>query len=62
MNALGRLSIRARLYFSMIFSLVLLVVLGGMGYVALDRTRDTVQELFAQRPMGIIGIVGMRGL
>ena len=43
MNALGRLSIRARLYFSMIFSLVLLVVLGGMGYVALDRTRDTVQ-------------------
>jgi len=49
MNALGRLSIRARLYFGTIFSLVLLVVIGGMGYVALDRTRGTLQELFSQR-------------
>ncbi len=49
MNALGRLSIRARLYFGTIFSLVLLIVIGGMGYVALDRTRATLQELFSQR-------------
>ncbi|MDY0107436.1 MAG: methyl-accepting chemotaxis protein, partial [Giesbergeria sp.] len=49
MNALGRLSIRARLYFGTGFSLILLVVIGGMGYVSLDRTRSTLQELFAQR-------------
>ncbi|HAU57322.1 MAG TPA: chemotaxis protein [Comamonadaceae bacterium] len=49
MNALGRLSIRARLYFGTIFSLILLIVIGGMGYVALDRTRVTLQELFSQR-------------
>ena len=49
MNALGRLSIRARLYFGTIFSLILLIVIGGMGYVALDRTRGTLQELFSQR-------------
>ena len=47
MNALGRLSIRARLYFGTIFSLILLIVIGGMGYVALDRTRGTLQELFS---------------
>jgi methyl-accepting chemotaxis protein len=60
MNALGRLSIRARLYFSMIFSLVLLVVLGGMGYVALDRTRATVQELFAQRVQTLTDMSDLR--
>ena len=49
MNALGRLSIRARLYFGTIFSLILLIVIGGMGYVALDRTRATLHELFSQR-------------
>lgn len=46
MNTLGRLSIRTRLYFGTIFSLVLLVVIGGLGYLALDRTRDTLQVLF----------------
>ena len=60
MNALGRLSIRARLYFSTIFSLVLLVVLGGMGYVALDRTRDTVQELFAHRVQTLTDMSDLR--
>ncbi len=60
MNALGRLSIRARLYFSTIFSLVLLVVLGGMGYVALDRTRATVQELFAQRVQTLTDMSDLR--
>ena len=49
MNALGRFSIRTRLYFGTVFSLILLVVIGGMGYVALDRTRGTLQELFSQR-------------
>ena len=60
MNALGRLSIRARLYFSTIFSLVLLVVLGGMGYVALDRTRDTVQDLFAHRVQTLTDMSDLR--
>ncbi|CAN7234397.1 methyl-accepting chemotaxis protein [Acidovorax sp. LjRoot129] len=49
MNALGRFSIRTRLYFGTVFSLILLVVIGGMGYVALDRTRGTLQVLFSER-------------
>ena len=43
MNALGRFSIRTRLYLGTVFSLILLVVIGAMGYVALDRTRGTLQ-------------------
>ena len=34
MNALNRLSIRTRLYFGTVFSLVLLVVIGAMVVVA----------------------------
>ncbi len=49
MNALNRLSIRTRLYFGTVFSLVLLVVIGAMGYVALERTRTTLEVLFTQR-------------
>ena len=49
MNALGRFSIRTRLYFGTVFSLILLVVIGAMGYVALDRTRATLQVLFSER-------------
>ena len=49
MNALGRFSIRTRLYFGTVFSLILLIVIGAMGYVALDRTRGTLQVLFSQR-------------
>lgn len=46
MNALGRFSIRTRLYFATTFSLVLLVVIGGMGFIALDRTRGTLEVRF----------------
>ena len=60
MNALGRLSIRTRLYFGTIFSLVLLVVIGGMGYVALDRTRGTLEILFAQRVQTLTDISDLR--
>ncbi|MCW5257429.1 HAMP domain-containing protein [Verminephrobacter aporrectodeae subsp. tuberculatae] len=49
MHAFSRFSIRARLYFGTVFSLVLLLVIGAMGYVALDRTRDTLQGLLSQR-------------
>ena len=49
MNALNRLSIRNRLYFGTVFSLVLLVVIGAMGYLALERTRNTLEVLFTQR-------------
>ncbi len=49
MNALNRLSIRTRLYFGTVFSLVLLVVIGAMGYMALERTRATLEVLFTQR-------------
>jgi methyl-accepting chemotaxis protein len=49
MGILGRLSIRSRLYFGTVFSLALLVAIGALGYVALDRTRATMQVLFAER-------------
>ncbi|EER58622.1 methyl-accepting chemotaxis sensory transducer [Acidovorax delafieldii 2AN] len=60
MNALGRLSIRTRLYFGTIFSLVLLVVIGGMGYMALDRTRSTLEILFAQRVQTLTDMADLR--
>ncbi len=60
MNALGRFSIRTRLYFGTVFSLILLVVIGAMGYVALDRTRDTLQELFAQRVQTLTDMSDLR--
>jgi len=60
MNVLGRLSIRARLYFGTIFSLVLIVVIGAMGYVALDRTRGTLQELFSQRVQTLTDMAELR--
>ena len=60
MNALGRLSIRTRLYFGTVFSLVLLVVIGGMGYLALDRTRDTLDSLFSQRVQTLTDVAELR--
>ncbi len=60
MNALGRFSIRTRLYFGTIFSLILLVVIGAMGYVALDRTRGTLQELFSQRVQTLTDMSDLR--
>ncbi|MDB5894389.1 MAG: chemotaxis protein [Rhodoferax sp.] len=49
MPFLSRLSIRARLYFSMVFSLLALVVIGATGYLALDHTRGTMRELLTVR-------------
>ncbi|TMU80549.1 chemotaxis protein, partial [Bacillus sp. BHET2] len=43
-----------------IFSLVLLVIIGGLGYLALDRTRDTLQELFAQRVQTLTDMADLR--
>ncbi len=60
MNILGRLTIRARLYFGTTFSLVLLVIIGGLGYLALDRTRDTLQELFSQRVRTLTDMADLR--
>ncbi|RYF24565.1 MAG: HAMP domain-containing protein [Comamonadaceae bacterium] len=60
MTALGRLSIRARLYFGTVFSLVLLVVIGAMGFVSLDRTRDTLQVLFSQRVQTLTDMAELR--
>jgi hypothetical protein len=48
-GVLGRLSIRTHLDFGTLFYLSLLVVIGGMGYLALDRTRATLDSLFSQR-------------
>ena len=60
MNALGRLSIRARLYFGTIFSLVLLVIIGAMGVIALDRTRGTLEVLFSQRVQTLTDMSDLR--
>ena len=60
MNALGRFSIRTRLYFGTVFSLILLVVIGAMGYIALDRTRDTLQVLFSQRVQTLTDMSDLR--
>ena len=60
MNALGRFSIRTRLYFATTFSLVLLVVIGGMGFIALDRTRGTLETLFSQRVQTLTDMSDLR--
>ena len=60
MNALGRLSIRTRLYFGTVFSLLLLVVIGAMGYGALQRTQGTLQELFSQRVQTLTDMADLR--
>ena len=60
MHALSRFSIRTRLYFGTIFSLILLVVIGTLGYVALDRTRDTLQVLFSQRVQTLTDMADLR--
>ena len=60
MNALGRLSIRTRLYFGTIFSLVLLVIIGAMGFIALDRTRGTLEVLFSQRVQTLTDMSDLR--
>jgi methyl-accepting chemotaxis protein len=49
MPFVSRLSIRARLYFSMVFSLLALTVIGATGYLALDQTRGTMKELLTVR-------------
>ena len=60
MIALGRISIRTRLYFGTVFSLVLLVIIGAMGYVALDRTRSTLQVLFSERVQTLTDMSDLR--
>ncbi len=60
MDILGRLSIRTRLYFGTVFSLVLLIVIGGLGYLALDRTRDTLQVLFSERVQTLTDMADLR--
>ena len=60
MQALGRFSIRTRLYFGTVFSLILLVLIGAMGYVALDRTRGTLQVLFSQRVQALTDMSELR--
>lgn len=60
MTTLGRISIRTRLYFGTVFSLILLVIIGAMGYVALDRTRSTLQVLFSERVQTLTDMSDLR--
>ena len=49
MQWLNKLSIRARLYMGTLFSLVMLLLVGGLGYVALETTHRQVQEVFSSK-------------
>ncbi|APW39890.1 chemotaxis protein [Rhodoferax koreense] len=60
MPLFNRLSIRARLYFSMVFSLLALVLIGAMGYVALDSTRGTMTELLTQKVPALTDVGDLR--
>ena len=53
-------SIRTRLYFATVFSLLLLVGVGLLGYVGLDRTRDTVAVLFKQHVQTLTDMSDLR--
>ncbi len=53
-------SIRTRLYFATVFSLLLLVGVGVLGYVGLDRTRDTVAVLFKQHVQTLTDMSDLR--
>jgi len=54
------LSIRTRLYFATAFSLLLLVAVGALAYVGLERTRDTVAMLFDQHVQTLTDISELR--
>ncbi len=60
MNVLNRLSIRARLYFGTVFSIALLVVVGGIGFMALDRTRVTLNGLFDNEVQTLTEVTAIR--
>ncbi|WP_394791568.1 methyl-accepting chemotaxis protein [Rhodoferax sp.] len=60
MNPLNRFSIRFRLYFSTAFSLLLLVVIGLLGYWALDSTRGTVKVLVEQKVQALTDLNELR--
>jgi methyl-accepting chemotaxis protein len=60
MNILKRMSIRARLYFSTVFALALLVLIGAMGYWALDDTRATLKVLMDQKVQVLTDISDVR--
>ncbi|AVP56952.1 methyl-accepting chemotaxis protein [Pulveribacter suum] len=60
MNVLERLSIRARLYFATVFSLLLLALVGAMGYAGLDRARTTMHELFSRQVQTVAAVSELR--
>ncbi|MGB6114188.1 MAG: methyl-accepting chemotaxis protein [Comamonas sp.] len=62
MSLLGRFSIRTRLYFGTVFSLVLLVFIGALGYVALDQTRSTLKVLFDNQVQTLTEVSDLRTL
>ncbi|MEG2047371.1 MAG: methyl-accepting chemotaxis protein, partial [Comamonas sp.] len=49
MQWLNKLSIRTRLYLGTLFSLVMLLLVGGLGYVALETTHRQVQDVFSSK-------------
>jgi methyl-accepting chemotaxis protein len=60
MNILSSLSIRARLYFSTVFALALLVLICAAGYWALNSTRATLKVLMDQKVQVLTDIGDLR--
>ena len=60
MSLSGRISIRARLYAATVFSLLLLAIVGALGYGALESSRATVHELFARQVQTLTAMTELR--
>ncbi|WP_082447954.1 methyl-accepting chemotaxis protein [Xylophilus sp. Leaf220] len=60
MRVLNRLSIRARLYFGTGFSIVLLMLVGAIGYGGLQQTRGTLKLLLEERVQTLVDVGDLR--
>ncbi len=60
MRLLNRLSIRARLYFGTGFSIVLLMLVGAIGYGGLQQTRSTLKLLLEERVQTLVDVGDLR--
>ncbi|UZG43544.1 methyl-accepting chemotaxis protein [Caldimonas thermodepolymerans] len=62
MKLSAHLSIRARLYFSTAFALVLLTLIGLMGSMSLGSTRETLDDLLGHKVGAMVEADGVRSL
>ena len=60
MKFVANLSIKSRLYCGTLFCLAMLMVIGAAGFFALERTRSTVEKVFATRVQSLTDISELR--